>query len=226
VGVDLGQKRDHSVVAVIEKSEIQYELVHLKQFALGTEYTQVLDYLALVAERFQTVRAYYIDRTGLGEVFDEFARKKGLKNVKGKVLTMQEKQEVMTCLKQVMLEKRLHLPRDRELENEMNAEISEQTMTGKTKFYHRSGTHDDRLWALALALYAGRHDIVRYHPVGATGAPSFLQDQPWRRMGVLSLRELGRGPLARQTGGVAWCYACNHAKLTGAPHTCPGQLPR
>jgi len=73
---------------------------------------------------------------------------------------------VMTCLKQIMLEKRLHLPRDRELENEMNGEISEQTKTGKTKFYHRSGTHDDRLWALALAVYAGRHDIVHYHPVG------------------------------------------------------------
>ncbi|PYS54961.1 MAG: hypothetical protein DMF76_26460 [Acidobacteria bacterium] len=166
MGVDLGQKRDHSVVAVVEKREIQYYLIHMKQFALGTEYTQVLEYLTLVGEKFRTVHSYHIDRTGLGEVFDEFARKHGLKNVMGIVLTMQTKQEVMTCLKQITLDKRLHLPRDRELENEMNGEISEQTKTGKTKFYHRSGTHDDRLWALALAVYAGRHDIVHYHPVG------------------------------------------------------------
>jgi hypothetical protein len=51
----------------------------------------------------------------------------------------------------------------------MNGEISEQTKTGKTKFYHRSGAHDDRLWAVALAVYAGRYDIVRYHPVSAVG---------------------------------------------------------
>src|SRR6266571_813703 len=155
-----------------------------EQFAIETEYTQVLEYLTLVGGKFRTLHSYHIDRTGLGEVFDEFARKHGLKNVKGIVLTMQTKQEVMTCLKQIMLEKRLHLPRDRELENEMNGEISEQTKTGKTKFYHRSGTHDDRLWAVALAVYAGRTDIVE------------------------------------------WCYTCNHAKLPGTQHACPGQLPR
>jgi phage FluMu gp28-like protein len=113
VGVDLGQKRDHTVVSVIEKKNRQFELVHLKQFPLGTEYNQVLEYLKLVGERFQTVRGYYIDRTGVGEVFVENARKHGLKNVEGIVLTMQQKQEVMTCLKQVMLEKRLHIPRDK-----------------------------------------------------------------------------------------------------------------
>ncbi len=150
----------------------------------------------------------------MGEVFDEFARKKGLKNVMGLVLTMQTKQEVMTCLKQVMLDKRLHLPRDRELENEMNAEISEQTITGKTKFYHRSGTHDDRLWALALAVYSGRHDIVRYHPVAAIWPPNRLLDrEPWRRVGTQWLRQLGRGIPVGQAGGMEWRYGCNQTKV-------------
>src|SRR6266566_4642654 len=87
VGVDLGQKRDHTVVSVIEKKNRQFKLVHLKQFPLGTEYTEVLEYLKLVGERFQTIRGYYIDRTGVGEVFVENARKYGLKNVQGIVLT-------------------------------------------------------------------------------------------------------------------------------------------
>jgi|SRR5207253_1179166 len=106
---------------------------------------------------------------------------------------------VMTCLKQIMLDKRLHLPRDRELENEMNGEISEQTKTGKTKFYHGSGTHDDRLWALALAVYAERHDIVHYHPFAAVGPPNpLLEQEPWRRVGVQWLRQLGRGTLEEE----------------------------
>ena len=36
VGVDLGQKRDHSVVAVILKKNGQITLVHMKRFALGS----------------------------------------------------------------------------------------------------------------------------------------------------------------------------------------------
>src|SRR5947208_10519024 len=67
VGVDLGQKRDHSVVAVILKKNGQITLVHMKRFALGTEYQAVIEYMKLVGERFRNVRAYYIDRTGVGE---------------------------------------------------------------------------------------------------------------------------------------------------------------
>ena len=66
VGVDLGQKRDHSVVAVILKKIGQITLVHLKRFPLGTEYQTVIEYLKLAGERFRNVRAYYIDQTGVG----------------------------------------------------------------------------------------------------------------------------------------------------------------
>ena len=169
VGVDLGQKRDYTVVCVVQKKNRHLTLKHLKQFPLGTEYDAIIEYLKAVDKEFRTVRGFYVDRTGVGEVFTENMVKHGLKNVQGIVLTLPEKQEVMTCLKQVMLEKRLHIPRDRELENEMNGEIAEITSTGRTKFYHRSGTHDDRLWAVALAVYGARFDIEPYHPVLAFG---------------------------------------------------------
>ena len=169
VGVDPGQKRDPSVVAVILKKDGHSILVHIKRFALGTEYQQVVEYLKLVADRFRTVQAFYVDQTGLGEVFVENLRKAGLKNVQGIELSLPKKSDIMTHLKQVMEQKRLHIPRDRELIAEMNAEIAQLTQAGKTKFYHRSGTHDDRLWALALAVYGSRFVVTPYHPVGATG---------------------------------------------------------
>ncbi len=169
VGVDLGQKRDHSVVAVILKKNGQVYLIHLKRFALGTEYQAVIDYLKLVGERFRNVRMYYIDQTGVGESFPENARRAGVKNVKGIELSLPRKSDVMAHLKQVMEQKRLHIPRDRELIIEMNAEIGKLTDAGKTKFYHRSGTHDDRLWALALAVYGSRFEIPSYHPFVALG---------------------------------------------------------
>ncbi len=71
VGVDLGQKRDYTVVVVVEKKNRQITLSHVKQFPLGTEYNAIVEYLKLVAENFLTVRGFYIDRTGVGEVFVE-----------------------------------------------------------------------------------------------------------------------------------------------------------
>src|SRR5207249_4295960 len=133
-----------------------------KKFALGTEYQAVIEYMKLAGERFRNVRAYYIDQTGVGEAFPENARRAGVKNVKGIELSLPRKSDVMTQMKQVMEQKRLHIPRDRELIIEMNAEIAKLTEAGKTKFHHRSGTHDDILWALALAVYASRHEIPPY----------------------------------------------------------------
>jgi len=40
------------------------------------------------------------------------------------------------------------------LYNELNAERYELGKTGKILFNHQEGTHDDRFWALALAVYA------------------------------------------------------------------------
>jgi phage FluMu gp28-like protein len=169
VGVDLGQKRDHSVVAVILKKNGQIYLVHLKRFPLGTEYQAVIDYLKLVGERFRKVRMYYIDQTGVGESFPENARRAGVKNVNGIELSLPRKSDVMAHLKQVMEQKRLRIPPDRELIIEMNAEIAKLTDAGKTKFTHRSGTHDDRLWALALAVYGSRFEVPSYHPFAVCG---------------------------------------------------------
>src|SRR6266568_4561343 len=178
VGVDLGQKRDHSVVAVILKKNGHITLVHLKRFPLGTEYQTVIEYLKLAGERFRNVRAYYIDQTGVGEAFPENARRAGLKNVNGIELSLPRKSDVMTQLKQVIEQKRLHIPRDRELIIEMNAEIAKLTEAGKTKFHHRSGTHDDRLWALALAVYSSRYEITRFVPFAAFG---HISKHPWER---------------------------------------------
>ena len=106
------------------------------------------------------------------------ARNASLKNVKGVELSLPRKSDVMTHMKQVMEQKRLHIPRDRELIIEMNAEIAKLTEAGKTKFSHRSGTHDDRLWALALAVYGSRHEIPSYHPFATFG---HISKHPWDR---------------------------------------------
>jgi len=62
------------------------------------------------------------------------------------------------CLSQegnpVKLRPLLHVPYDPELHRELNLERYELGKTGKLLFNHPEGTHDDRFWALALAVYA------------------------------------------------------------------------
>jgi succinate dehydrogenase/fumarate reductase-like Fe-S protein len=47
-----------------------------------------------------------------------------------------------------------HLPYDTDLIRELNSERFELGKTGKLLFNHPEGTHDDRFWAVALALHA------------------------------------------------------------------------
>jgi len=55
------------------------------------------------------------------------------------------------------LRPRLHIPFDADLFHELNVERYELGKTGKILFNHPEGTHDDRFWALALAVYAAEH---------------------------------------------------------------------
>ncbi len=156
VGVDLGQKQDFTVVALVERTRSKLKLIRDKRFPLGTQYQTVRDYLKKLDKKF-AIRGIYIDQTGVGEVFVEDAQLQGLPNVKGVILSQPEKQNIMTNFKQTFQQKLVAIPFDRDLINELNVETAELTQTGKTKFTHRSGTHDDRLWALALAVYGARN---------------------------------------------------------------------
>ena len=48
----------------------------------------------------------------------------------------------------------LHIPFDIDLFHELNVERYELAKTGKIIFNHPDGTHDDRFWAVTLAVYA------------------------------------------------------------------------
>ena len=178
IGTDLGQKVDHSAVAVVRKDADVVSLVHLKRFKLGTEYGVVLGHMKLLQRTLQTVHRIYIDRTGVGEFFVEQATREDLKNVKGIMLSLPEKENIMGYMKGNMQKGLLRIPYDSELINEINVERYEQTQTGQTKFTHPNGTHDDRLWALALAVYASGPAITRYVPFAAFG---HISKHPWDR---------------------------------------------
>jgi len=169
VGTDLGQKIDPSAVAVVKKRGQDVYVLQVTAFEPGAVFSHVTGYLNLLNQRLQNVVRIYIDETGVGGFFVQDAVKAGLKNAVGVFLSLPTKQQIMDYLKRLMQDGHLHFQRDPDLMNEMSAERYELSKTGQLQFSHPSGTHDDRLWALALAVYASRHDVPEYHPVVMRG---------------------------------------------------------
>jgi len=157
MGVDLGKHRDFSVVAIIEKTEgDKLHLVHCYQFPLETTYASVIGYVKALAGKWQTVCNIIVDKTGVGDPIVEDMQHAGLPPVEGILFTEPKKEEVATVLKQNMVEGDFKLPYDRDVINELNVERFELTKGGKIKYSHPEGTHDDRFWAIALAVAASR----------------------------------------------------------------------
>ena len=73
--------------------------------------------------------------------------------------------EMAQLLKQRLHEGILRIPYDRSLLDELNTEQYELTKTGKITYSHPEGTHDDRFWALALAVYAAEQATPISKPI-------------------------------------------------------------
>jgi hypothetical protein len=152
----LGKKQDYSAVALVGKYGDLYRLVGLKVFPLGTEYTGetgVISFLKVLNQKLHTIHRNLIDQTGVGESVIEEA-KRAVPNAQGIILSAPVKQDVENFLKMMMQQKRFLIPYQLELANELNVERFQLTKAGQIQFNHPAGTHDDRHWAVALAVYA------------------------------------------------------------------------
>jgi len=167
-GWDLGRERDHNAVAVIDQREDVSVLVHCKQFPLGTPYVSVMAYIKSLCDRWKTVHAVYYDHTG-SKGMDEQIERSGYPSLKGVDFTRPTKHGIATLLKQKMMTVRrsdqglgpkearrcFELPYDREVQAELNTETWEQKTGSEVyAFSHPEGSHDDRFWAIGLAVYA------------------------------------------------------------------------
>src|SRR3989454_4519132 len=128
-------------------------LIHMHKFPLETEYAAVIGYVKRLVNMWKDVRKITTDETGIGDVVTEDMRNEGLRQTVGIGLNIQTKTDIMENLRNMLVKKELKLPYDQELIGEMNAEKFELNKTGQIQFSHPSGTHDDQLWALALACH-------------------------------------------------------------------------
>ena len=151
-GVDFGKLQDYSIIAVLRREGDILKLVYIYQFPLGTPYTHVIGHLVRANQKFG-FRQVLVDQTGVGEAVLEEIRNQGLRNVEGIKFTVQTKEDLLTTLKIMMEQNRLAIPYHRQLCEQINEQQYKYSKSGHLQFSHPENSHDDMLWALALAVY-------------------------------------------------------------------------
>jgi phage FluMu gp28-like protein len=164
IGVDFGKQVDHTALAVLEQSaDNVVRLVYLKQLPLGTQYTEAIGWIKRLNEAFQFSNVR-LDQTGVGEAPIEEV-KKFLPNAEGVILSARMKLELLSKLLLLMQNKQLTLPLDRELIAQINGQQYQMYKTGELLFSHPAKSHDDQLWALALAAWGLSSPRPRFLPI-------------------------------------------------------------
>src|SRR5713101_816829 len=109
IGVDFGKHRDHSVVAAIEydNESRKARLIHVRKFALETEYASVIGYVKALVSRWQKTRQVSTDVTGVGDFITEEMKRSGITQTVGIQLTIPSKTDILGNLKEMMQSGRL-----------------------------------------------------------------------------------------------------------------------
>jgi hypothetical protein len=187
VGVDIGQKRDPTAIAVVEieqrepetgRRETHYLVRYLGRLPLGTPYPEVAERVAEVARRarHQTGNSatIYIDATGVGQPVVDLISERGCGGIlyavyfthgdrrteeRGKVTL--GKAYLVSRLVALLQSRRVHLPEGEEartLAQELqDYEIRVDENANDRYGAFRVGTHDDLVTALGLAVQAEPH---------------------------------------------------------------------
>jgi phage terminase large subunit-like protein len=158
-GLDLGKLQDHSALVVIQKTQDHLKVVYTHQFPLQMPYTEVINTLIAADEKFQ-FKKLLADQTGIGEPILENLQDQGLTTAEGVTLTQDSKTELLTHLKLAMEQNQLAIAYNKNICQQINEQQYSYSKNGKLTFSHPQNSHDDMLWALALATYAAKTQVT------------------------------------------------------------------
>jgi len=152
-------------------------------------------------------------------------KKAGLENIWPITFNIQTKTDILENLHRMLAKNQLKLVYDDELISEMNCEKFELNKSGQLIFSHPPSTHDDRLWAVALACHGVRFAASRTgnHFFATTSRnPNYIGPSfNWRslRPGASTYTPRPGDPAGISIHGQLWCWACRRP-VTIRPHVC------
>ncbi len=156
IGVDIARRRDLWVAAVIEDTG---GLLWLRRMVTlrDAPFSEQRAELARLVRIHRPLRIA-VDQTGMGEApVEQYQEDHGTLTVEGVQMSASRRLDVATRLREAFEDRRIRIPADDALGNDLHAIRVEPGATGAPRLVaDRSGTdgHADRFWAMALAVSA------------------------------------------------------------------------
>jgi len=179
VGVDIGRKRDLTVIWVVSRDGD--ELMTRSVFELAgvpfrTQYKLLSDVLSS-----RQVRRCCIDAGGLGMQLAESAVEDfGRHRVEAVTFTSAFKSELAGRLRVAVEDRRIRIPVDEGIRNDWHSLQRSVTSSGHFRFEasRSQGSHADRFWAAALAVHAAGEPPGRTEMLNIR-APAYARQGTW-----------------------------------------------
>ena len=153
-GVDIGRKKDLTVLWVVEQLGDVFYTRHVETMEKMRKSAQE----AILWPWFEICDRICIDSTGLGIGWTDDAQDKfGEARVEGVNFSGQVKEALAYPLKGAMEDRKVRIPEDAKIRADLRKVQKVTTAAGNIRFIAESTPdgHADRFWALALALHAG-----------------------------------------------------------------------
>lgn len=162
VGMDIGRKKDLSVIWVLEKlGNVKYTRV-VKELEKTPFHIQEAILFSILKHK--KLRRCCIDSTGLGMQLAESAQRSfGKYRIEPITFTAKAKEELAYNLRTNFEDKTVYIPPDNDIREDLHSVRKVTGISGNIRF-DVVGTettgHADRFWALALALYAAKNSTA------------------------------------------------------------------
>ena len=156
VGVDFGKIHDNCVITIgeiinpqDEPSKYIVRVLEKRVKPLGTNYASIIGELRAIGRELKP-RIIVLDATGVGEAPSDILIQETGFNVEPIKFSIQSKVDIFSNLKVLFEQKRIQIPDDKEMLNQLYMFTYEYTLSGNCKLHAPEGERDDECDALAL----------------------------------------------------------------------------
>jgi len=180
VGMDIGRRRDLTVIWVLEEvgDVLWSREVVVMQRATFSEQEKEVD---RIFRQYRPVRLC-MDQTGMGEKFVEDLQKKYGSSVEGVLFTSSVKVDLANTTRRKFEDRLIRIPVDRDIRDDIHSVKKITTSAGNIRFdvERTENSHADRFWALALAIHAADNlsGPIEYETI-ATRKARFAEVGAW-----------------------------------------------
>ena len=161
IGVDIGRKKDLTIIYVLEKlGDVFYTRAAFTLF--NVKFAAQEQFLWQIISRLKATRAC-IDCTGIGaQLAENTVTKFGMYRIEPVTFTNEVKNDLATRVLRTFQDRRIRIPISQTLRNDLHSIKKTMTAAGNIRFdaERTKDGHADRFWALSLALMASDEGAV------------------------------------------------------------------